>query len=67
MIVPFDGIGVFGPGTGMTLDANGSFIIPGLGLPAVPIGINATIQVAYLDPTSPIGIRVTWARFPESI
>jgi hypothetical protein len=29
-----------------------------------PAGINLTLQAFYLDPSSPIGIRLTWPRYP---
>jgi hypothetical protein len=65
--VLLDGAAIFGPSDGAAFDANGSFVLPGIGLPNPPIGITATIQIAYYDPTSPIGVRLTWARFPEQL
>jgi hypothetical protein len=62
-----DGLGIFGPATGTSLDASGKFVVPGIYLPNPSVGITATIQVAYLDPSSPIGLRLTWARFPEQL
>ena len=67
LLTVFDGLGVFGPATGIAFDGAGSFVIPGIILPNPPLGLAVTIQAAYLDPTSPIGLRLNWARFPEEI
>jgi hypothetical protein len=67
LLTVFDGLGVFGPATGIAFDGSGTFVIPGIVLPNPPLGLAVTIQAAYLDPTSPIGLRLTWARFPEEI
>jgi hypothetical protein len=67
-LVPvLDGLGLFGPAGPFALDGAGKFTIPGIYLPSPPVGITATLQVAYLDPTSPLGVRLTWARFPEQL
>ena len=66
-LIVFDGLGVFGPPTGISYDGTGTFVIPGIVLPNPPLGLAVTIQAAYLDPTSPIGLRLTWAKFPEQL
>jgi hypothetical protein len=60
-----DGLGLFGAPQGVGYDANGTFVFPPITLPDPPFGITATLQAAYFDPSSPVGIRLTWARFPE--
>jgi beta-lactamase superfamily II metal-dependent hydrolase len=66
LIVLVDGMGLFGPPQGAAYDANGKFVCPlVLYLPDPPLGINATLQAAYPDPSIPLGIRLTWARYPE--
>ena len=67
LITVFDGLGVFGPPGPFVLDAAGNFAITGITLPQPALGITATLQAAYLDPASPIGLRLTWARFPEQL
>ena len=70
-IVPlFDGMGVFGapdgfafPGTGVP----GRLDIPGFVAPNPALGIDLTVQGAYLDPSSPVGFRLNWARYPDSL
>ncbi len=65
-IIPLvDGFGLFSQATGATLDANGNFALPGFALPNPPYGFALTAQAVYLDPTSPLGFRLTWARFPD--
>jgi hypothetical protein len=66
-VVAFDGVGVFGPPQGITFDANGTFVLPGIQLPFPLFGVPVTLQAVYLDPTSPLGFRLTWAKFPELI
>jgi Subtilase family len=67
LVTVFDGLGVFGPPGPFVLDAAGNFAIYGITLPQPAIGITATLQAAYVDPTSTIGLRLTWARFPETL
>jgi hypothetical protein len=67
-LVPvLDGLGLFGAPGGFAFDAAGRFVLPGIPLPVPPYGITATLQAAYLDPASPIGLRLTWAKYPESL
>lgn len=61
-----DGLGLFGPSSGaaFVLDADaptpgGVAGIPGLTMPLPPLGAIATLQAVYLDPSSPIGLRLT--------
>ena len=76
--VVFDGIGMLGaPTPGFNLAPNPSTTPPPAGTPLpgsltlptmvtgpTPAGINLTLQAFYLDPSSPIGIRLTWPRYP---
>jgi len=63
-----DGIGVFGPpGPGVTYDALGEFIVPGLTLPNPALGWTITVQGAYIDPGSPVGFTLQWARYPDQL
>ncbi len=76
--VVFDGIGMLGaPTPGFNLAPNPSTTPPTAGTPLpgsltlptmvtgpTPAGINLTLQAFYLDPSSPIGIRLTWPRYP---
>jgi hypothetical protein len=66
-LVVFDGLGVYGPPSGAAFDASGRFVIPGILLPNPPLGVSATIQAVYPDPSSPFGFGLTWARFPEQL
>ena len=66
-LVVFDGLGVTGSPSGASFDASGTFTIPGILLPNPPFGVSATVQAVYLDPSSPVGFRLTWARFPEQL
>jgi hypothetical protein len=61
-----DGLGLFGPGLGVALDGNGSFSFGPIVLPDPGLGIVATLQAVCFDPSSPIGLRLTWARVPEN-
>ncbi len=61
-----DSIGVFGTPFGWGTAPDGTFYIDNIVLPNPPAGATFTSQAAYLDPTSPIGIRLTWARFPDA-
>jgi hypothetical protein len=71
LVVLADGVGVFGPpdGTAFGLDLSpeatppgGLLTVPGLALPVPPLGASASVQAAYLDATSPVGFRLSWAR-----
>jgi hypothetical protein len=66
-VVVYDGLGLYGPPSGTAFDANGNFVIPGIVLPNPPLGVSASVQALYVDPTSPLGVRLTWARFPEQL
>jgi hypothetical protein len=66
-VVVFDGMGIFGPPSGIAYDGSGSFVIPFIPLPNPPFGVAITLQAVYVDPTSPLGFRLTWARFPEQL
>ena len=65
-----DGIGLLGPALPVTTAFDpeatapgGMFQIPNLQVPNPPLGISATLQAVVPDPTSAIGLRLTWARF----
>ncbi len=63
-----EGFGFFGPPSGATLTNGGEFILPPIFTrPNPPIGLDVTLQGVFLDPTSPLGVRLTWARFPLSL
>jgi hypothetical protein len=65
-----DGMGLVGPATpGLVFgfDPNGTapggvFTLTGYTMPASPLGARFSMQTAYVDPTSPVGFRLTWAR-----
>ncbi len=66
-----DGLGLFGSASGASFafDAEGTvpfgnFTFPGLVKPAPAIGISVALQTVYIDPSSPIGIRLTWGYSP---
>ncbi len=74
--VILDGIGTFGPPlpwavTSPTAPGNsppgGAFVLPGLMNPSPPLGLHFTLQTLYLDPTSPLGFRLTWGFVNTSI
>ncbi len=65
-----DGIGVYGPAQpGIVTSPNqpgntapgGKFVLTGLTNPNPPLGLHFTLQASYLDPSSPVGFRNTWA------
>ena len=62
-----DGIGIFQMPDGSSCNANGVFELGGFVLPTTPLGIDMTVQGAYIDPSSPVGFRLTWARFPDRL
>ncbi len=69
-----DGIGLLGPPLPVTTvfdpDATapgGVFEIPNLQVPNPPLGISAVLQAVVPDPSTPIGLRLTWARFPLAL
>lgn len=62
-----EGIGIYAPATGASLDANGSFSLPGFVLPNPALGVDVTVQGIYLDPAAPYGFRLTYARWPDRI
>ncbi len=66
-----DGLGILGPATPFTLSAagtgtppGGQFTLPGFVAPPSPVGSQIALQAAYLDPSSPIGLRLTWTFSP---
>ncbi len=66
-----DGLGILGPAAPFTLSAagtgtppGGQFTLPGFVAPASPVGAEIALQAAYLDPSSPIGLRLTWTFAP---
>ncbi|HYC78985.1 MAG TPA: hypothetical protein VEI02_15265, partial [Planctomycetota bacterium] len=67
-----DGVGLFGPPAGVVFGAGpagatppgGVFVAPGLLAPAAPAA-DLTLQTLYVDPTSPLGWRLTWATSPR--
>ncbi len=74
MLPVVDGLGLFGPPAPVTTTFDpaatapgGVFEIPGLVIPNPPLGVDAALQAVVLDPSSPIGLRLTWARFPLSL
>ena len=63
-----DGIGVFGaPAPGVAYDASGEFTLPGFVLPNPAFGLTITVQGAYIDPGSPVGFTLHWARYPDQL
>jgi hypothetical protein len=50
------------PVPGFAFDAAGRFVLPGLAMPQPALGQRWTLQGAYLDPTNPTGVRLTFAR-----
>jgi hypothetical protein len=62
-----DGLGLFSPPDGAAFDAYGVFRIPGLTMPNPPLGVSVVIQAAYVDPSSVIGLRLTWALYTLDI
>lgn len=73
MVPVADGMGLFGPPTGAAFTLvpgatapSGVFEIGGFVLPLVPMGIDLSLQGIHLDPSSPVGFRLTWARYPDS-
>jgi hypothetical protein len=62
-----EGIGLHGPPSGATLDANGGFAIPGFVAPDPALGLSLTVQGLYLDAAAPLGFRMTWARWPDRL
>ena len=61
-LVPIlDGLGWFGPAQPITFDAQGTLSIPGVQIPAPPLGVTLVLQALYPDATAPLGIRLTWA------
>ncbi len=66
-LVLSDTIGLYGAPFGFTYGAGGRLEIPGFVRPNPALGINLTLQGAYIDATSPVGFRLTWARFPDSL
>lgn len=60
-----DGTGIYGGIPGFGFDAAGEARLSGITLPNPAVGLSLTIQGAYFDPSSPVGFRMTWARFPE--
>jgi len=63
-----DGIGVFGPPTpGIAYDASGTFALHGFTVPNPAWGLTLTVQGAYIDPGSPLGFTLHWARYPDQL
>ncbi len=71
-----DGIGLFGPAVpGVAFSAaqpgntapGGRFVLPGIVAPSPSPSLSFTMQAAYPDPASPVGFRLTFARWPSGI
>jgi P pilus assembly chaperone PapD len=67
-----DGLGLFGPPFPIAFGPNvggtppgGSIVFPNLSAPAAPTGVDYAVQAAYLDASSPVGWRLTWAAQPR--
>lgn len=75
MLVPLrDGMGVFGTPDGTVFSPmptgtapGGVYVLPGVIAPNPPLGVDIVIQAVYVDPASPTGYRLTWARYPDQI
>lgn len=64
----FDGFGLYGPPQPFAVyGPGGSFTVPGFAAPNPPLGIDLTAQALYLDPTVPVGYRMTWARHADRL
>lgn len=57
-----DGIGFFGPASGLAFDANGRQVGFSLTLPNPAIGINVKVQAVWFSPSAPQGYYLSWAR-----
>jgi len=67
-IIPLvDGIGTFAPPSGATMDPNGHFDLGPFTLPNPPLGIQITVQGAFINPLAPLGYSVTWGKFPDRL
>ncbi len=74
LIPILDGLGIFGPAanfafpsTPTTTGGTSTLTFAGFVAPSPPLGIDITVQAVYLDPASPTGFRLTWARYPDSL
>jgi hypothetical protein len=60
-----DGLGLLGVPDGSALSSltyGGWVESPPLLMPPTPLGVAAYVQAAYLDPSSPVGFRLSWTR-----
>lgn len=66
LIPLLDGLGVFGTPDGAAF-ATSTLDLPGFIAPSPALGLDLTVQGAYVDPSSPLGFRLTWARYPDRL
>jgi len=70
-----DGLGLFGATDGTLLTSpdpyagipGGRLVLPPLAMPQAPLGLTFTLQAAWVDPSAPLGFRLSWPKPGETL